>query len=187
MRKQQRLSPEHETCAWVLTCSLTVKAVFQQYRSMYRWFWTPWIALWDCAGLQVHAGSSEQWGHFPPPGCLGCEEGAVLALTGQQGSSSSAQQQVMSTSHLVKSSTVACGSFYKSHFNLLCRFQGAIQEHCPQGGSLARSRLISTHVGNLVSRPCCTEKRQQWWQVNGIIICRPSVWTSFKFPVWTLN
>lgn len=115
MRKQRRLSPEHKTCTWALTCSSTVKAVFQRYRSMYRWFWTPWIALWDCAGLQVHAGSSEQWGHFPPPGCLGCEEGAVLALTGQQGSSSSAQQQVVSKSKLVKSSTVACGSFYKSH------------------------------------------------------------------------
>lgn len=41
--------------------------------SMCRCGWTPGSELWDYEGPQVHAGSWEQWGHFPPPGYLGYE------------------------------------------------------------------------------------------------------------------
>lgn len=41
--------------------------------SMCRCGSTPGSELWDYAGLQVHAGSWERWGHFPPPGCPGYE------------------------------------------------------------------------------------------------------------------
>lgn len=40
-------------------------------RSTCRCGWTPGSELWDYEGLQVHAGSWERSGHFPPPGCQG--------------------------------------------------------------------------------------------------------------------
>lgn len=83
------------TCTSLLGYSLTAKDLFQPYRSRCRWFWTPQIALWDCAGLQVHAGSWERWGRSPRPRCPGCEEEGVEVLMGQQGSRAPVQRQVM--------------------------------------------------------------------------------------------
>lgn len=38
---------------------------------MCRCGWTRGSGLWGCAGLQVHEGNWEQWGHSPQPGCRG--------------------------------------------------------------------------------------------------------------------
>lgn len=48
---------------------------------MCRCGWTPKSELGGYEGPQVRAGSWERWGHFLPPGCLGCvgkEEACLL-------------------------------------------------------------------------------------------------------------